>query len=304
MSRPTGAAHPKPLMETPVRATRRATRAEEWALVLTAEGIPHRVEPDGLGFTLLVPSAEAPRAHAALDAYDEEARGEPVASIPEEASPRLAWTIGVGGGALLLAFFAVTGPPAAGSRWFEHGAASAGRIGSGEPWRAVTALTLHLDAVHVAGNAVVTAVLLPAVVQRLGPGCGLWLVLLAGTGGNLLGAMLHDPRHAAVGASTATFGAIGILAALRLVPARAGARKRRKRWIVLAASVVLLAMLGAGRGADVLGHVLGLLAGGALGLAAAALRRGPGPFVQWSLVALAALAVIGCWRLALGGAAS
>jgi hypothetical protein len=43
-----------------------------------------------------------------------------------------------------------------------------------------------------------------------------------------------------------------------------------------------------------------LLAGGALGLAAgAALRRPPGPAVQWSLVALGALAILGCWHLAL-----
>jgi hypothetical protein len=72
---------------------------------------------------------------------------------------------------------------------------------------------------------------------------------------------------------------------------------------VLAASLVLAAMLGTGPGADVLAHILGLLAGGVLGLAAGAvLRRPPGAPVQWSLVALAALAVVGCWRLALAAA--
>ena len=285
---------------TPIRATRRAAQAEEWALVLAAAGIPHRVEPGVSGWILLVPDAEIPRAHAALAAYDEEALGEPDAGIADAASLRVAWAVGVAVGALLLVFFAVTGPPASGSRWFELGAASAGHITRGEPWRAVTALTLHVDAVHVAGNAVATAVLLPAVVQRLGPGCGLWLMLLAGTGANLLAAMVHDPRHVAVGASTATFGAIGILAALRLFPAPTAARTRWRRWMVLVASLLLLAMLGAGRGADVLGHGLGLVAGGVLGLAAGATFRRPlGPAVQWSLIALAALAVVGCWRLAL-----
>ena len=72
--------------------------------------------------------------------------------------------------------------------------------------------------------------------------------------------------------------------------------------MVVVASLVLLAMLGAGRGADVLAHGLGLLSGGAVGLAAgAALRRPPGPSIQWTLVALAALAVAGCWGLALAG---
>jgi membrane associated rhomboid family serine protease len=290
-------------METPVRASRRQTRVEEWALVLAAAGIPHRVERDGAGFLLLVPDADAPQAQAALAAYDEEAGAERHTALADQASPRLAWAVGVAVAALLLAFFAVTGPPAAGSGWFERGAASARLIVGGEPWRAVTALTLHVNAVHVAGNALATAVLLPAIVQRLGPGGGLWLVLLAGTVGNILAAMVYDPRHVAVGASTATFGAIGILAALRLLPVPAGARTRHKRWPVLAASLVLVAMLGTGPGADVLAHALGFLAGGVLGLAAGAvLRRPPGAPVQWALVALAALAVVGCWRLALAGA--
>jgi rhomboid protease GluP len=290
-------------METPIRATRRAAQAEEWALVLAAAGIPHRLEPDGARWTLLVPAAEAPRAQASLDAYDEEAPAEPDAAVPDGASSPVAWAVGIAVGALLLAFFAVTGPPAPGSRWFEQGAASARLILGGEPWRAVTALALHVDAVHVAGNALATAVLLPAVVQWLGPGGGLWLVLLAGTGANLLSAVTQDPRHIAVGASTATFGALGILAALRLLPARRQARPRWKRWMVLAATLVLLSMLGTGRGADVPGHALGLLVGGALGLAAAGRRRAPRATVQWALVALAALAVVGCWRLALTGGA-
>lgn len=289
-------------MDRLIRATRKATQADEWALVLAAAGIPHRLEPDGAGWTLLVPAAEAPTALAALDAYDEEARRAPHAAVPDAASPRLAWAAGIAAGALLLAFFAVTGPPAAGSRWFEQGAASARHIVRGEPWRAVTALTLHADAVHVAGNAVATAVLLPAVVQRLGVGCGLGLVLLAGAAANLLTAMAHDPRHVAVGASTATFGAVGILAALRLLPARRQAKPRWKRWMVLAASLVLLSMLGTSPGADILGHAFGLLAGGALGLVAGAvLRRPPGAAIQSSLVVLAALVVLGCWCLALAG---
>ncbi len=260
--------------------------------MLAAAGIQHRVERDDAGFLLLVP-----------EAYDGEIRTEQHAAPAEEASPRLAWAVSVAVAALLLAFFAVTGPPAAGRRWFERGAASSRLIVSGEPWRAVTALTLHMDAVHVAGNALATAVLLPPIVQRFGPGGGFWIVLLAGAGGNVLAALIHDPHHVAIGASTATFGAIGILAALRLLPAPAGAAVRRKRWPVLGASLVLLAILGTGPGADVLSHLLGLLAGGALGLAAGRVcRRPPGAPVQWLLVVLAALFIAGCWRLALATA--
>jgi hypothetical protein len=74
--------------------------------------------------------------------------------------------------------------------------------------------------------------------------------------------------------------------------------------MVLAASLVLLSMLGTSPGADILGHAFGLLAGGALGLAVGvALWRLPGPAIQWPLVVLAVLAVVGCWRLALSGTA-
>src|SRR5216683_2280428 len=75
-------------METPVRAARRQTRVEEWALVLAAASIPHRVERDGAGFLLIVPDADALQAQAALDAYDEEARAERHAALAEQASAR------------------------------------------------------------------------------------------------------------------------------------------------------------------------------------------------------------------------
>jgi membrane associated rhomboid family serine protease len=284
---------------TRVRAAATARQAQEWSLVLAAEGIAHRVQHGSAGWALLVAEADTTRAETALAAYDVEAGGAPQPSGGGGAPTGLAVTSGIAAGALLLAFFAVTGPPAAGTPWFERGAAAAGRIVDGEPWRAVTALTLHVDAVHVAGNALAVAVLLAAVVQQLGVGLGVWLVLLAGAVGNAVAALLRDPRHVAVGASTAAFGAIGVLAALRLVSA-GGAGAPRKRWIVGAATLLLLAMLGVGHDVDVLAHALGLVAGLVLGLpTGAALRRPLAPAVQWPMVALAALAVVGAWWLAL-----
>jgi membrane associated rhomboid family serine protease len=138
-----------------------------------------------------------------------------------------------------------------------------------------------------------------AVCQQLGPGVGLWLVLLAGAGGNALTAAVHGAGHVSVGASTAIFGAVGILAGLRiLTPGRVGSRLG-KWWVVAATSLVLLALLGTGPNADLLAHVFGLLAGGALGLVAAlTIRWTPRAPVQWLLVAAAGAAVCGAWRLA------
>src|SRR5437867_4151193 len=154
--------------------------------------------------------------------------------------------VGVYVALLLIGLFAITGSRAGRSEWFQHGGADATRMMAGEWWRAVTALTLHADAPHLLGNALAGALLVTAVCQQLGPGVGLWLVLLAGAGGNALTAAVHGAGHVSVGASTAIFGAVGILAGLRiLTPGRVGSRLG-KWWVVTATSLVLLALLGTG----------------------------------------------------------
>jgi membrane associated rhomboid family serine protease len=204
---------------------------------------------------------------------------------------------GVGLGLLLLWLFTLSGTPGPGSRWFAAGGADAGRILAGEVWRTVTALTLHVDVMHVLGNAVATAVLVPPLVQRFGAGATLVLLLLAGAFGNVLAALTHDPRHVAVGASTATFGAVGLLTALRLLPHEPPTRS--KRWTAPVAGVLLLVTLGAAPGADIAAHLFGFVVGAALGaLAGFAVRRRPRPLVQWVLGLLVAIVVIVCWRLA------
>jgi len=172
-------------------------------------------------------------------------------------------------------------------------------IRAGEWWRALTALTLHADAAHVLGNAVAAALLVSVVCQALGLGVGLGLVLLAGTLGNLLTAVAQRGPHVSVGASTAVFGAIGILAALRVVtPGRVRLGARRP-WVILAATLVLLVLFGVGPDVDVLAHLFGLLAGLGVGyLGALSARRPPTPTVQWLLAILAAAALAGAWRLA------
>jgi len=276
----------------PIRVAPTSGQAEEWALVLTAAGIPNAIEVDTTGFIVLAAGDDSLRAHAALAAYDDERR---VAStlVPEP----YPWMSGVGLGLLLLWLFTLSGTPGPGSRWFAAGGADAGRILAGEVWRTVTALTLHVDVMHVLGNAVATAVLVPPLVQRFGAGATLVLLLLAGAFGNVLAALTHDPRHVAVGASTATFGAVGLLTALRLLPHEPPTRS--KRWTAPVAGVLLLVTLGAAPGADIAAHLYGFVVGGALGaLAGFTVRRRPRPLVQWVLGLLVAIVVIVCWRLA------
>ena len=125
-----------------------------------------------------------------------------------------------------------------------------------------------------------------------------------GAAANLLGAWVQGPQHVAVGASTATFGALGILAALRQRSPSPVGRVRGRRWIVPVTSVLLLAMLGTGPGTDVIAHALGLVVGAALGLVAAIVRRPVAAPIQRALVAAVALAIVGCWCAALAGRAA
>ena len=277
--------------------TRNRQRADEWAVVLAAAGTPHWLRRRLDGWALIVPPEDAASALASLAAYDQEICGEG-ASRHDETTSRPVTIVGAVVALLLIGFFAITGPRAAHSAWFEHGSADATRMMAGEWWRAITALTLHADAPHLAGNAVATVVLMTAVCWHLGPGVGLWLLLLAGAGGNAITAAVHGGDHVSVGASTATFGAVGILAASRIIAGRAGAGGT-KSWVVIAASLALLALLGTGPHADLLAHLFGFLVGGGLGLIAAfTIRWGPSAPVQWLLVAATGAAVIGAWRVA------
>ena len=142
-------------------------------------------------------------------------------------------------------------------------------------------------------------VLIPPVCHALGLGTGLWLLLLAGAVGNWLTALAHGAPHLSVGASTLTFGAIGILAAQALVARWRGRPTRRRPWVVIVTSLVLLSMLGTAQGADVVAHVFGLLAGGGLGLAVGLIRpRAFGPPVEWALAGSALAFVVACWWIA------
>jgi membrane associated rhomboid family serine protease len=286
----------------PLRVARRRRRADEWALVLTAEGLPARVWRGPSGFVVGVAAEYADRALAALEAYERENRAASSpggGSEPSAGPASLRVALGVSGA--LLAFFALTGPRDPASPWFAGGSAHAGRILAGETWRAVTALTLHADLGHVGANAVVGALFLTAVCRALGPGLGCALVLLAGATGNLANALLRSPLHDSVGASTAVFGAVGLLGGLGVGRRRRGGTRGRRAWVSVAASLGLLAMLGtAGERVDLWAHFFGLALGGLLGLPIGfAAHCRPAAALQWLLGAAALATLLGCWALAL-----
>lgn len=276
-----------------VRTAADRRRGEELALVLEALGIPHRLERAAGTFELRVPWGEHERAVAALDAYEREPRRR------RARPPRPLTLLGVHVGVVLAIFALVTGPRADGGRWFREGSARAEAVLGGEPWRVVTALTLHADAGHLVGNVALGMVVLGALGGMWGWGVATLLTVASGAAGNVVNAWLRGTAHDAVGASTAIFGAIGALAGTGFVERRRAVLGRP--WVAVAAALGLLGMLGAGEGTDVLAHLFGLAAGLGAGAAAAVVaRRAPGGWVQLAAGGLAVLSVAAAWLAALG----
>ncbi len=273
--------------------------AEEWALVLVTQGISASVRHTQEGFALGVPVGDAQRAVTALVRYDRENRGD----VREEEAPARAGNLpaGLAVSAALLVFFLVTGPRNPAVPWFERGSAVAGRIVNGDLWLTVTALTLHTDFVHVLGNAVMGAIFLSASFRLLGVGLGGALILLAGAGGNFVNALLQSAHHNSVGASTAFFGAVGLLGGLGVARRRRTEVGGRRAWVPFAAGLALLGWLGtAGARVDLGAHLFGFLLGCALGLfAGIACPRPLGARLQWTLGVAALATVLFSWMVAL-----
>ena len=129
------------------------------------------------------------------------------------------------------------------------------------------------------------------------------LLLASGMLGNLANAWLQNPAHRAIGASTAIFGAVGLLAAISMVRYRHHLRPRRRWTLPIAAALGLLSMLGAGgENTDIGAHLFGFLFGLPLGCGAelAMERWGrPGKKVNAMLVVASAGIVVSAWSAAL-----
>ena len=288
--------------EAVVRASLDRAQAEAWALVLEAMNIPHRVALTDAGFAVLVPPKMVAPAMAALDAEDREAAEKPVREpAPPDHGPSF---VGVGMGITLVAFFVVTGPRGGADvgGWFRRGSAIAEAIVSNhEFWRAITALTLHDNAMHVAGNAVASLVFVSALGRWLGGGLAILITLLAGTAGNLLTAYIYRASHSSIGASTSTFGALGVLGGLQFVRRfRVPTIGRLRRALLgIAAALGLFAMLGVGERVDVVAHATGIGFGVLFGAGLAlALKRPIRTIGQGLALALTVTLIVGAWVLA------
>jgi rhomboid protease GluP len=255
-----------------VRRCAERGQAALYALVLSAKGMESVIVQGTDGFSLLVPRDVAGQANEELTAYDLENQGERTQKkrggrAPPNIEILLAYW------AVLLFFFSAARHDALSVPWLEIGAAQVGLIRAGELWRTVTALFLHIDGTHLLSSLAFGTVFLLLLSQALGPGMTALAVVAAGAAGNMLNALVRPTLHTSIGASTAIFAAVGLLAALRQ-NWRSGLSSSPRDWIPLAAGVMLLALLGFSEGQiDILSHVFGFASGVCLGALLARLDR-------------------------------
>lgn len=276
--------------------------ANQHALVLTAVGIPSHTAVEDDGIMLYVAIDDAAEAIRQLVAYDEEeARRARAPSrtkflVPKPEGP-LAFI------AVMLFFFVAVESSAWNLEWLARGASQAGLIMQGEWWRTVTALFLHVDGSHLLGNLAMGVVVGLLVAQLLGSGVAWLAILVSGIVGNALNAVIQLPTHTSIGASTAVFGGIGLLAGFTQVSSSAPWHRGARRWAPAGAGLALLVMMGtAGERTDIWAHVTGFVTGGLMGLVFG--RFGEclvaRPKMQ-AMSGLAIFAVIGAaWLAALG----
>lgn len=272
-------------------------RCLEFALVLRAVGIGCQVLAQDEGFVLLVSMRDAGRAQKQIALYLHENRGWPPRFAPRPGlydGLNCAFLYGL----TILLVDVLQRHHALSFDWWEAGKVQVGLIRDGEWWRTLTALSLHADQLHLMGNLVFGGLFAFLAGQLLGWGLAWSGMLLAGGLGNALTVLVRAAEHSSVGASTAVFAALGILAAYSW-------KRRRQwinRWVPVAAGVALLAFLGmAGERTDIVAHIagfaVGCLFGAGFGVLKSRAEFAPGHQFALGLGALALFA--GAWLQAL-----
>lgn len=267
--------------------------AMDWSLVLLSQGIDHTIDAQEGQWRLVLSVADAERAAEMIRAYEDEnatrwQREVKWTGLLFDWRSTFWWAV-----AALLFVLCETRP---GLR--EAGAFNSPAFLRGEWWRAVSAVTLHADAAHLALNAATGLLLLGITMGSFGPGRGLLLSLLCGVGANVVEAFMR-PAYIGVGASGMVMGSLGLLAARSMFEVETSAREWLGRGVL--AACLLFMLLGIDVKSDVLAHLLGFGHGLMFGLAVSMTDRNwrRTGTVEWICGALAAALVACAWLLAL-----
>ncbi len=287
---------------TTANITARSRReAMDWSLVLASQGISATILNTEETWSLAVDDRDFHRAQASIRQYCLENRGwRWKQKLPGSSGlifhwGSLLWVAGISG----MYYWTMTRFP----DLQRLGLMDSTLVKKGEWWRIFTAVTLHADLRHLAGNASTGALLLGLAMARYGFGVALLVAFLAGAAGNVGGLILFPDHHQSLGASGMVMGALGLLA----VQSFSLWRKFRPGQNILIravlAATLLLILMGFSPGTDVVAHVGGFFAGAIFGFA---LNYAPPVILQKPAVNFAGAIlllgiVITTWRRAIIG---
>ena len=262
------------------------------ALVLAAVKIPHELIHDQSGCALVVPAEFSSAATDELRQYDEE--NPPVINKPERQVPSYDAMPGIFGYTLIVCIVAwLAGTAAFGQVWVPAGRVDGELIRDGEWWRLFTALTLHSGVKHLAGNLVFGVLFGLFAGRLLGSGVAWFAIVVTAAFGNLLNTLLLESAHTSIGASTAVFAALGLVAGYVWRAKLLSQERWPYRFGPIVGGFALLMYTGTGgANTDVGAHLMGFLSGFGGGMLMTLFAgRISSPRTQWAF-GIAAIAII------------
>lgn len=273
--------------------------ANTYSLVLSSGGLKHRIGWSDNGWQLWVDESIHDMAQNIISLYILENPEQPVDNEPEQSYFVKSYS-GVWVSLLLIATHMTVNMAESVETVFRTYGASAHDILNGQVYRAVTALMLHADALHLLGNIAGIALFCTALCNITGSGIGWFLILTTGTLGNLANAMLFKQGHYSIGFSTCVFGAVGFLAAHQVYNRLYSSGLKHRAWLPMAAGLALLAFMGAGERSDLTAHLFGFFSGTLVGFPCSFfLNSLRAPALQFIGAALSVGCAGSCWLWAL-----
>ena len=273
----------------------------ERALVLTSLQIPHGIVDDSGTYVLVVPAEHSARATEEIWLYAEE--NPPVVPRPKKVLPNRNAVPGVVVYvSLLLLVTGFADFSLLGENWVSAGRIDGVLVRAGEWWRTITALTLHSGLRHLVGNLLFGALFGLFAGRLLGSGIAWFAIVSAAASANLLNTLLLESTHRSLGASTAVFAALGLVAGY----VWKGKLMSQERWPYRVGPSVggraLLMYTGTGdANTDIGAHLMGFVCGFARGMLMTLVGK---RFfeLRWQLAAgsFALLLIVSAWGFAFG----
>ena len=246
-----------PPEETSAVACGTYRQIREYSLVLLSQGISHRLERSDTGpFEIYVTKENETKSILQLELYRRE-------NPPREMDEPIPLSLG------LAPLWVLSVPTLVTAADFleiipnlnARGISDADKVLDGEWWRTITALTLHGDLRHIAGNLVSGYVALNLLSTRIPIARIAPFIAASSAMANSLTVVTVRSDYRSLGFSTFVFATMGTLSVIefRLMPRESHGIIRR--FAPLCGAILLAVFLGLGENADILGHAYGFVMG-------------------------------------------